>query len=80
MFFVAPDPNSLKVIFQTNIAENWLLMWRIKSVPILWHLTELIFANECDLVPILLVLNRQALLNRIEFNQTTQDRSVAFNW
>ena len=54
-------------------------MWRVKSVPILWHLTEPIFANECDLVPILLVLNRQALLNRIEFNQTTQDRSVAFH-
>jgi len=54
-------------------------MRRVKSVPILWHLTEPILANECDLVPILLILNRQALLNRIEFNQTTQDRSVAFH-
>jgi hypothetical protein len=54
-------------------------MGRVESVPILWHFTELIFANESDLVPILLILNRQALLNRVEFNQTTQDRSVAFH-
>lgn len=74
LLFISSDAKRFEVVFESN-AEDTLALWR--SVAFLGHFADSVPADKRNLLPVLFVLDCEALLNTVELDEATQDSGIA---
>lgn len=74
LLFISSDAKRFEVVFEPNV-EDTLALWR--SVAFFRHFADSVPADKRNLLPVLFVLDCQALLNTVELNEATQDSGIA---
>ena len=78
LFFISSYTYCLKIVFNTYLAEDWLVVRRIEGI--FWDFAKFVLTNKGNLVSIIFILERQTLLNAVKLDEATQDSGVTIDW